>query len=115
MVAITLILAAVIAAFVFSTAGNIQYRKPVTIDAQKLDADQIAVVYLGGADAGAFDHATVNVTDDGGNYIKVNNLTNAIGNVVIAKSDNNFTGNNRVYVVGYFIDGSVHVLLETRV
>jgi flagellin-like protein len=51
MVAITVILAAVIAAFVFGMAGNISKTKVVAATAQKLDANTIAVTYQGGQDS----------------------------------------------------------------
>ena len=115
MVMITIILAAVIAAFVFGMAGNISKIKVVAVGVNKLDSSTISAIYLGGQDAQLFNYATVNVTDDDGNYVTANNLTNIVGNEVVAKSDNKFTGRNRVSVVGHFIDGSVQVLLETRV
>jgi len=51
MVAITVILAAVIAAFVFGMAGNISKTKVVAATATKPTADKIVVTYQGGQDA----------------------------------------------------------------
>ena len=51
MVAITVILAAVIAAFVFGMAGNISKTKVVAATAQQPDANHIVVTYQGGQDA----------------------------------------------------------------
>ena len=51
MVAITVILAAVIAAFVFGMAGNISKTKVVAATAQQPDATHIVVTYQGGQDA----------------------------------------------------------------
>ena len=45
MVAITVILAAVIAAFVFGMAGNIQKTKVVAATVQQPDSDNIVVTY----------------------------------------------------------------------
>jgi len=115
MVGITILLAAVIAAFVFGMAGNISKTKIVAVGVDKLDSSTISAIYRGGQDAQAFNYATVHITDDDGNYIKVDNLTNSVGNTVVAKSNNKFTGNNYVIVVGYFVDGSVQLILETRV
>jgi FlaG/FlaF family flagellin (archaellin) len=51
MVAITVILAAVIAAFVFGMAGNISKTKVVAATAQQTQADRITLTYQGGQDA----------------------------------------------------------------
>ena len=53
MVAITVILAAVIAAFVFGMSGNISKTKTVAVTAQKLDSDHITVMNQGGQDQSA--------------------------------------------------------------
>jgi FlaG/FlaF family flagellin (archaellin) len=115
MVMITVVLAAVIAAFVFGMSGNIAKAKIVAVNVQKLDTNEISVIYLGGQDSRDFSYATINVTDDDGNYVKADNLANVVGNQVIVESNNKFTKYNRVVVVGYFTDGLVQVLLETRV
>ena len=54
MVAITVILAAVIAAFVFGMSGNISKTKIVAVTAQQPDSKYITVTYQGGQDAGSF-------------------------------------------------------------
>jgi flagellin-like protein len=51
MVAITVILAAVIAAFVFGMAGNISKTKVVAATGQQVSADYITLTYQGGQDA----------------------------------------------------------------
>mgnify|MGYP001636570674 CR=1 FL=1 len=51
MVAITVILAAVIAAFVFGMAGQISKTKVVAATAQQTTADSIVLTYQGGMDA----------------------------------------------------------------
>src|SRR5512137_2067625 len=61
MVAITVILAAVIAAFVFGMSGNISKSKVVAVTAQQPDANTITVTYQGGQDAGSFTSGTVEV------------------------------------------------------
>jgi len=52
MVAITVILAAVIAAFVFGMAGNIQKTKVVAATLSRPSANSVIVTYQGGQDAG---------------------------------------------------------------
>ena len=51
MVAITVILAAVIAAFVFGMAGNIQKTKVVSATASRLNSNSVVITYNGGQDA----------------------------------------------------------------
>jgi len=51
MVAITVILAAVIAAFVFGMAGNIQKTKVVAATASRLNSTAVTLTYQGGQDA----------------------------------------------------------------
>ena len=54
MVAITVILAAVIAAFVFGMSGNINKTKVVAATAQQPDATHISITYQGGQDSLTF-------------------------------------------------------------
>ena len=80
--------------------------------------DKIVVTYMGGQDVGQFDHATVNISaDEKGKYLKVDNLTNLVGNSVVATADTgtNLQGRNHAVVVGYFTDGSAQVLIDTYV
>ena len=65
MVAITVILAAVIAAFVFGMAGNIQKTKVVAATVSQPSSTIVAVVFQGGQDSATF--AGGNVTVSGGN------------------------------------------------
>jgi flagellin-like protein len=58
MVAITVILAAVIAAFVFGMAGNISKTKIVEVTAQRTGPTTVTVVYEGGQDAGSLGNVT---------------------------------------------------------
>lgn len=115
MVMITVVLASVIAAFIFGMSGNISKTKVIAVSVQKLDTNEISVIYLGGQGSRDFSHATINVTDDDGNYVEADNLAGTVGSMVIVKSNNKFTKYNRVVVVGHFTDGSVQVLLDTRV
>ncbi len=52
MVAITVILAAVIAAFVFGMAGNVSKTRNIALTAQKVGAGSIIITNNGGSDAG---------------------------------------------------------------
>jgi len=133
MVAITVILAAVIAAFVFGMSGNITKTKIVAVTAQQPDGQYITVTYQGGQDAGTFMYGDVVVTPADGAAVTYNNistavysaaglansngLTKSVGSSVTAKAFTvtGFTGRDHVVATGTFGDGSVQVLLDTYV
>jgi flagellin-like protein len=126
MVAITVILAAVIAAFVFGMSGNISKTKIVAVTAQQPDAQTITVTYQGGQDAQSFNYGNVSVTPSGSPSCTVvyNNgtagsstLGKNVGSYVTASSvtTNCFGGKDHVVATGTFGDGSVQVLLDTYV
>jgi archaeal type IV pilus assembly protein PilA len=108
MVAITVILAAVIAAFVFGMAGNIQKTKTVGFTAAKQGADTIIVTNMGGADVGALTMVNVSTVP---NSTQVGDGV-AVGSMITMTGA--FTANTPVTVVGTFDDGSQQVLLDTR-
>jgi len=132
MVAITVILAAVIAAFVFGMSGNIAKTKVVAVTAQQPDANTITITYQGGQDAQSFSYGTVVVTPGtacSGNLFYVNDTVNAasatrntlaasVGSYVTATCSapaNDFAGKDHVVATGRFSDGSSQVLLDTYV
>jgi flagellin-like protein len=127
MVAITVILAAVIAAFVFGMAGNIQKTKVVAATEQRVNSSYVTVTYQGGQDAGTlsgigFTVDGTNVTPTGtGNAIVVNNqVTPPNGQTVLpvgqtATIPANNPGKNVVVGVAYFTDGSQQVLVDTTI
>ncbi|MCX6689216.1 MAG: type IV pilin N-terminal domain-containing protein [Methanoregula sp.] len=105
MVAVTVILAAVIAAFVFGMAGNINKTKIVAATADH-HADKITVTFQGGQDAQY-------VTDIGVSFNGAPTVTlgNIVGNTIA------ITGvpgpNNHVVAIAYFNDGTQQVILDT--
>jgi archaeal type IV pilus assembly protein PilA len=126
MVAITVILAAVIAAFVFGMSGNITKTKVVAVTAQQPDARHITVTYQGGQDAQSFSYGNVTVTPDvcvtglayanntvaSGGYV----LGAQVGSYVTASTTADcFGGKDHVVATGTFGDGSVQVLLDTYI
>ena len=60
MVAVTIIVAAVIAAFAFGMAGNLQKSKGVAATASKPSLNEILITYQGGPDAATFSQRTCN-------------------------------------------------------
>ena len=107
MVAITVILAAVIAAFVFGMAGNIQKQKTVVATISRLNTTAITVIYIGGSDANLLSNInwTVNsgaaVQQKTGTILQVGNtlqLSAPIKSIV--------TG------TGFFTDGAQQVIVS---
>jgi len=131
MVAITVILAAVIAAFVFGMSGNISKTKTVAITTQKLDSTHISIMNNGGQDAGSL--TALNATtspaltacvDSAGVTALSGSSTCRITVVPVGATMKLTSGNTpttdystktQVIVVGTFNDGSNQVLLDTAV
>jgi len=119
MVAITVILAAVIAAFVFGMAGNISKTKVVAATVQQPDASTIAVTYQGGQDAGSLQYLTVTI-DDVAATPAAGNLGSSATTVLPVGASAQFTGTtyggrNHVVVIGHFSDQSTQVILDNYV
>jgi flagellin-like protein len=121
MVAITVILAAVIAAFVFGMTGNVQGTKTVSIGS-KLDDNHIVLTINGGPDLPTLQQLTITVNgaaatgtylagstsaeiSDGG---KVNSDRFSVGETI--EITNAATG--RLLVVGKWSDGSEQILVD---
>ena len=123
MVAITVILAAVIAAFVFGMSGTINNSKIVAVTVEQPDATHITVVYHGGQDAQSFEYGVMTanndkITDQAVTYYNSDGNDNStfgnnVGSTVTATGT--FTGKNHVIVVGHFTDGSDQVLTDVYV
>jgi archaeal type IV pilus assembly protein PilA len=107
MVAITVILAAVIAAFVFNMTGDVQTTKTVMISA-KLVPDGIETVIQGGAGLAQLNNITYSIN---GTYKTHQNTSFTVGNVtkITAVGDA-----PRFLVVGHFNDGSEQILLDKQ-
>jgi flagellin-like protein len=118
MVAITVILAAVIAAFVFGMAGNIQKTKIVAAHATQ-SGNLITVVYDGGQDNAlvtlvrATCYTPLGVPNDtapGSNYFPFTNRTVGATYTCVGSG-----GQDKVIVVALFNDGSQQTILDTTV
>ena len=112
MVAITVILAAVIAAFVFGMAGNISKTKSVAATAQQVGANTIIVTYQGGQDNADVVSVIASVDGIAGTPI-ANNVGSTINWESVAAID--YTGQNHVVVTARFTDDSKQVILDTYV
>ena len=115
MVAITVILAAVIAAFVFGMSGNITKTKVVAATVSQPNATFVTVTYNGGQDAPSLN--CINWTINSG---AVNSMGTCGGTSVLAVgTSTQITGasssQDHVVAVGYFLDGSSQVIMDTYV
>ena len=130
MVAITVILAAVIAAFVFGMSGNISKTKTVAVTVQKIDAATITVMNNGGQDASSLIrlNATTAPTaismcaDSTGGALTVASGVCTLNTVPVgatmrltSATPTGYGAKIQVIVVGTFNDGSNQVLLDTSV
>jgi flagellin-like protein len=128
MVAVTVILAAIIATFVLGMATNIPVTRTLAVTVDAPDAEHLVFVYKGGPDAASFSYATVSITPSMGAAVTTwSNTTphgapadqqyilgNKVGNQVLATgSTAQFTGKDHVVVTGRFNDGTDQVILNT--
>lgn len=108
MVAITVILAAVIAAFVFGMTGSVQTTKTVAVTAHVNDEKYLVVTFQGGADAGSVQNLTLMINGAVSNNTtappKIGESFNSTGTIT--------PGNCHAVVVAHFKDGSSQVVLE---
>ena len=132
MVAITVILAAVIAAFVFGMAGNISKTKVVAATVQQPDATTITVTYQGGQDAASMVCMSTTIEPSVASTFRnvtINPVTMpvTIGNCAgttalpVGSSEKytaltgSFSGKDHVIVIGGFSDGTTQVILDNFV
>jgi len=111
MVAITVILAAVIAAFVFGMAGNVQKTKVVAATASQQGANTIIVTYNGGPDANTVTSLAITWP----------NATRTVNSTALQVGDSwrgdtaGTTGQDHIVATASFVDGSSQVILDTYV
>jgi archaeal type IV pilus assembly protein PilA len=110
MVAITVILAAVIAAFVFGMAGNVSKTRNIALTAQKIGAGSIIITNNGGSDAGDVSIFAVQIDST---TPSIGALSKTVG------STQSYSGSqgqkNHVIVTATFNDGTQQVVLDTNV
>lgn len=109
MVAITVILAAIIAAFVFSTAGNINQNYLIAATSNQVSGDRIDTTYMGGTDHVSLEW--MNFSVDGA--MEHQELNPAVG--YTWSSSNGTSERDHVIVTGHFVDGAEQVILDTYV
>jgi len=117
MVAITVILAAVIAAFVFGMAGNIQKTKVVAATGSRLNSTAITLTYQGGQDANTL--ANISWAVNGGTPVvwtpASSGTTLDVGHSGALGSTNGVGSPGTAHIIGVatFTDGSTQVIYDT--
>jgi flagellin-like protein len=116
MVAITVILAAVIAAFVFGMASGISKTKTVAATARQMGSN-ISVTWQGGQDNAMVQTYNISVVNASGTTANSNNNPAMVGNTIIisAPAGIGSPGQDHVTVVAAFNDGTQQVVLDTYV
>jgi flagellin-like protein len=107
MVAITVILAAVIAAFVFGMGSNVQTTKTVAVTASLDSKQNVTITVQGGGDVAAL--SSLNMSIDGKPHI---NTTEEIIVGTTFNSTKAITPGQHVVVVAHFKDNSQQVVLD---
>ncbi len=140
MVAITVILAAVIAAFVFGMAGNVATTKNIAVTGQYSsgvapDTNLVIITYQGGADDGKLvqlnarvgSNPGFNTTATSGTWAATATTAGAkppvggkytihtVAQIPATPLGATTSGTNKLVVVGTFVDGSTQVVLDTTV
>ena len=106
----TVILAAVIASFLFGMAGQITKTKVVAMSVQKITPTSVSVTNMGGQDVGSLSGVSVDI--DGNTTVQTSgNLGKNVGSSSIFASN---AGRVHVVVIGTFTDSdSSQVLIDT--
>jgi flagellin-like protein len=126
MVAITVILAAVIASYVFGMSGTVQKTKLVAATALMTTGGDIDITYQGGQDADSL--TGLNITAPNGSFWYTIDSTGTLadsGSAPVAPRVGAVmklhpaadwpSGQKHIVVIGIFNDGSSHVVLDTIV
>jgi len=110
MVAITVILAAVIAAFVFGLAGTTQATKSVGVTANLNASNFVVITWQGGADLNKITNWTAKNTT--GAWLAGHGGTTVVGEVNISNSA--VPANDRIIITAKFQDGSEQVVFDKQ-
>ncbi|MCK9593630.1 MAG: type IV pilin N-terminal domain-containing protein [Methanoregula sp.] len=114
MVAITVILAAVIAAFVFGMSGNIQKTKVVSVGLTRTTANSVNAIFNGGQDASS----TMTISfREGTNTTVAALMSNGTSPISVGTIATMYTASSptQIVAVGHFSDGSDQIVLDTTI
>jgi flagellin-like protein len=115
MVAITVILAAVIAAFVFGMSGNITKTKVVAATVTQSNATAITMTYSGGQDSPTLTGINWTVNGAAGPVMHSGGANTALLVGTSATSGSGTSGQDHVVGTAYFMDGTQQVIIDTYV
>ncbi len=110
MVAVTVILAAIIAAFVFGMAGNVKSTKVVAFTAERTGTTTIGITFQGGQDATSIASVSGSITVNG--VTQSSDLWASQPTVGSVRGGGPIPSNARVLLVAKFNDGSEQVVLD---
>lgn len=111
MVAITVILAAVIAVFVFDLAGDVQSGKTVGVTA-KLNGENATVTYMGGTDHATLVSLNMSLYDAEVVFINATQVASpTVGQKILVLTNSSMTPSS-IVVTGKFSDGTEVPLLD---
>ena len=115
MVAITVILAAVIAAFVFQMPSTLNKTHLVSVTASQVNSEDIAITYQGGPDHASLETMNITITNTADpEEIDTNSTDNpSVG--FTYKSDIGTNGKDHIIVVATFTDNTQQVILDSYV
>ena len=118
-IGIVFILPAVIAAFVFSMAGNIEHTRVVAATARQTNASAIIITYQGGQDAAMLVGMTVTVTDPLGG-VQTKTLGSETGTTPLGIGDTltfegAYAGKDHVVATGHFSDGKEQSMYDSHI
>jgi flagellin-like protein len=119
MVAITVILAAVIAAFVFGMAGNIQKTHVVSVTLTRASPTSVNALFQGGQDASALTNVsfTVDGAPDKGWFANAGVNSNPPSVIAIGCTTAIATTTSPSHIIGIatFNDGSKQIVIDTTI
>ena len=114
MVAITVILAAVIGAFVFGMGSSVSRTYNIGTTAKRVDADTVRITYTGGPDHDYM--SSINISARQGSNTGTGSLTGSVGNYTTVDVSGASAGTRiDVIVTATFSDGTSQVILDTAV
>ena len=123
MVAITVILAAVIAAFVFGMGSSLSKQYVVACTVSQISSEKIDVTYAGGPDHDALNYLNITVTTSNGDpYYGSAGADGTGSNPTVGQTisvapltSGEFAQRDHVVITATFLDGSKQVILDTYI
>ena len=113
-VAVTVILAAIIASFVFGSSDNVEKTKMVAFTAQMTTTGAIHVTYHGGPNADSLTAIDINAPNGSVSSYAMPNVGDVM--ILYPSSPSDWPSDRKhVVAVGHFNDGAIQVILDTMV